>query len=164
VPVHILRARPVRRVLNKSLTTKAASARAKKTIQSGRCISLLLRALTQKQQPRLDNPQPGAGALTQRHERLIKATARSIGRSPFNQRLHAAAQCFCCNHKAARLAFEYLHLGPCSRKLHPLAAARASHVLAVTHWNMSPSRNSQGGPLGPGTSPSAGTVCNNRAN
>ena len=109
--------------------------------------------------------QPGAGALTQRHERLIKATApSSIGRSPFNQRLHAAAQCFCCNHKAARLAFEYLHLGPCSRKLHPLAAARASHVLAVTHWNMSPSRNSQGGPLGPETSPSAGTVCNNRAN
>jgi hypothetical protein len=28
----------------------------------------------------------------------------------------------------------------------------------------SPSRNSQGGPLGPETSPSAGTVCNNRAN
>jgi hypothetical protein len=29
---------------------------------------------------------------------------------------------------------------------------------------MSPSCNSQGGPLGPETSPSAGTVCNNRAN
>ena len=28
----------------------------------------------------------------------------------------------------------------------------------------SPSRNSQGGPLDPETSPSAGTVCNNRAN
>jgi hypothetical protein len=28
----------------------------------------------------------------------------------------------------------------------------------------SPLRNSQGGPLGPETSPSAGTVCNNRAN
>jgi hypothetical protein len=49
-------------------------------------------------------------------------------------------------------------MGHCLHKLHPLAAARASHVLAVTHWNMSPSRNSQGGPLGPGTSPSAGTI------
>ena len=28
----------------------------------------------------------------------------------------------------------------------------------------SPLRNSQGGPLGPETSPSAGSVCNNRAN
>ena len=47
------------------------------------------------------NPSPG----TQRHERLIKATApSSIGRSPFNQRLHAAAQCFCCNHKVKATA------------------------------------------------------------
>ena len=30
--------------------------------------------------------------------------------------------------------------------------------------NMFPITNSQGGPLGPETSPSAGTVCNNRAN
>ena len=95
--------------------------------------------------------------------------ASSIVISPFEQRLHAAAQSFCYNHKAARLAFERLHLtsigaGPCSHKLHSLAAARASDVLAVVHWNMSPSRNSQGGPLGPETSPSAGTVCNNRAN
>ena len=97
------------------------------------------------------------------------APASSIVISPFEQRLHAAAQCFCYNHKAARLAFERLHLtsigaGPCSHKLHSLAAARASDVLAVMHWNMSPSRNSQGGPLGPEISPSAGTLCNNRAN
>jgi hypothetical protein len=95
--------------------------------------------------------------------------ASSIVISPFEQRLRATAQCSCCNHKAARLAFECLHLtsigaGPCSHKLHSLAAARASDVLAVMHWNMSPSCNSQGGPLGPETSPSAGTVCNNRAN
>jgi hypothetical protein len=95
--------------------------------------------------------------------------ASSIVISPFEQRLHAAAQSFCYNHKAARLAFECLHVtsigaGSCSHKLHSLAAARASDALAVVHWNMSPSRNSQGGPLGPETSPSAGTVCNNRAN
>jgi hypothetical protein len=42
----------------------------------------------------------------------------------------------------ARLAFEGLHLtwigvGPCARKLHPLAAARASRVIAVlSHWNI----------------------------
>jgi len=70
--------------------------------------------------------------------------ASSIVISPFEQRLRAAAQCFCCNHKAARFAFECLHLTsigarPCSHKLHSLGAARASHVLAVTHWNMSPS-------------------------
>jgi hypothetical protein len=95
--------------------------------------------------------------------------ASSIVISPFEQRLRAAAQCFRCNHKAARLAFECLHLTsigarPCSHKLHSLAAAWASDVLAVMHWNMSPSRNSQGGPLGPETSPSAGTLGNNRAN
>jgi len=43
------------------MTTKAASVRAKKIILSGRCISLLLRALTQKQQTRLDNSQPRGG-------------------------------------------------------------------------------------------------------
>ena len=69
-------------------------------------------------------------------------------------------QCFCCNHKAARLAFECLHLTsigarPCSHKLHSLAAAWASHVLAVMHWKMSPSHNAQGGPLGSETSPLA---------
>jgi hypothetical protein len=78
----------------------------------------------------------------------------SIGIWLSNQRLHAAAHCFCCNHKAARLALECLHLtwigvGPCARKLHPLAAARASRVIAVlSHWNVSPSRNAQG-PRGP---------------
>jgi hypothetical protein len=120
----------------------------------------------------LNYSQPGAGTLTQRHAGLINKNNRpasSIVISPFEQRLRAAAQCFCCNHKAARLAFECLHLTsigarPCSHKLHSLAAARASDVLAVMHWNMSPSRSSQGGPLGPETSPSAGTVCNNRAN
>ena len=95
--------------------------------------------------------------------------ASSIVISPFEQRLRAAAQCFCCNYKAARLAFECLHLTsigarPRSHKHHSLAAARASDVLVVMHWNMSPSRNSQGGPLGPETSPSGGTLGNNRAN
>ena len=104
------------------------------------------------------------------------SVASSIVISPFVQRLSAAAKRFCYNHKAARLAFECLHLtseclhltsigaGSCLHKLHSLAAARASDVLAVSHWKISPSRNSQGGPLGPETSPSAGTVCNNRAN
>jgi hypothetical protein len=60
----------------------------------------------------------------------------------------------------ARFAFECLHLtsigaGPCSHKLHSLAAARASDVFAVMHWNVSPSHNSQGDPLGPKTSPLA---------
>src|SRR5215469_2966488 len=43
----------------------------------------------------------------------------------------------------------------CSHKLHSLAAAWASHVLAVMHWKVSPSHNAQGGPLGPETSPLA---------
>jgi hypothetical protein len=106
----------------------------------------------------------GADTLTQRHAGLIRTIpASSIVISPFEQRLRTAAQCFCCNHKAARLAFECLHLtsigaGPCSHKLHCLAAARASDVLAVMHWNMSPSRTPRAAPLGPETSPSAGTV------
>jgi hypothetical protein len=65
-----------------------------------------------------------------------KHTPRSsIGISLFDQRPHAAAHCFCLNHKAARLAFQCLHLvgvGPCWRKLHRLAAARASRALAVS--------------------------------
>ena len=117
------------------------------------------------------NPQIGAGYAhaTTCGVNKNNRPASSIVISPFEQRLRAAAQCFCCNHKAARLAFECLHLTsigarPCSHKLHSLAAARASDVLAVMHWNMSPSRSSQGGPLGPETSPSAGTLGNNRAN
>jgi hypothetical protein len=34
----------------------------------------------------------------------------SIGIWLSKQRLHAAAHCFCCNHQAARLAFQCLHL------------------------------------------------------
>ena len=100
------------------------------------------------------NPQPRRWWL------LRTAKLSSIVISPFEQRLRAAAQCFCCNDKAARFAFECLHLTsigarPCSHKLHSLAAAWASHVLAVMHWKMSPSHNAQGGPLGPETSPLA---------
>jgi hypothetical protein len=57
----------------------------------------------------------------------------------------AAGHRFRTDHKATWFAFQSLHcrqvcMGHSVRKLHSLAAARASHALAVlTHWNISPS-------------------------
>ena len=62
----------------------------------------------------------------------------------FDQGVHAAAHCFCADHKATRLAFECLYyrqmyVGHCARKLHLLAAAWASHIVAVlAHFRLTP--------------------------
>jgi hypothetical protein len=65
----------------------------------------------------------------------------------FDQGVHAAARRFCADHKTTRFAFQCLycvHVGHCAHKLHRLAAAWASHIVAVLTHSIFPDTQSHG--------------------